>query len=138
MNTTDDNPILGAFLSKNGRLKVTSKDFLIGSNIAYLGTAWFTNVSPLAGAAFITLTFLVSHTVRPLISSWLDPYNDLSFIHATSKTINIVVSALTAKSICYAIGYQITFKQIAQVTAAFLVCVTILKYAIINLAHLPS
>jgi hypothetical protein len=135
----DFNRPLGFFMGGHGLAEKTStEDLLILSNLAFLSTEWLTPLSSLLGAAFISMTLLVSSVVAPLFANWLEDYRESTLVPEASKAMNIATSILLSKTICYAFGYNVTFKEIIQITASFLLSVVVLKYAIKKLNSLKD
>ncbi len=118
------------FLQFNSLGISPTEEVLISCNIAYLSTEWLTSVNPFLGATFITMVSLVSLAVTPTISSWLYEYRENTLQPTATKMLNITISCLSAKTICYAFGLNITFNQMIKVSTAFIVSVIVVQCTI--------
>jgi uncharacterized Tic20 family protein len=108
----------------------TTEQLLISCNIAYLSTEWLTSVNPFLGAAFVTIATIVSIAVAPTIATWMNKYRQNTLAPIATKALNFTISCLVTKTICFAFGFNITFRQITRVSTAFLVSMIILRWAI--------
>lgn len=100
------------------------------ASISYISTACFTNIPPIRGVALVTLTYAISQLVTPFFIQIFESYQDVSLVPLLGQVLQFSVSVVLAKFVCQLANQTLSFKEIRHVSAAFLICLFVARFAL--------